>query len=87
MGRRERFISLEPKRRQALALFESGIGYKKAARLLDLSVYTVKDWSEQYKKGTFRPKLPYSVKGYPEDFKAKAVEMHKNGMTAFGTGT
>ena len=45
------------KRKAALALFEAGTGYKSAAALLGLSVYTVRDWHRKFKKGTFHVEL------------------------------
>lgn len=44
----------EAKRRQAKALFEKGLGYKAVARLLELNVYTVRDWGREFKVGKFR---------------------------------
>ena len=44
----------EAKRRQAKALFEKGLGYKAVARLLELNVYTVRDWGREFKAGKFR---------------------------------
>ncbi len=44
----------EAKRRQAKAMFERGMGYKAVARLLELNVYTVRDWGREFKAGKFR---------------------------------
>ena len=44
----------EAKRRQAKAMFEKGLGYKAVARLLELNVYTVRDWGREFKAGKFR---------------------------------
>ena len=44
----------EAKRRQAQAMFEKGLGYKAVARLLELNVYTVRDWGREFKAGKFR---------------------------------
>ncbi|WP_444500053.1 helix-turn-helix domain-containing protein [Sutterella wadsworthensis] len=40
------------KRRRAIALFEAGIGYTKASRILDLPSTTLRDWAEAWKNGT-----------------------------------
>lgn len=64
-------------------MFESGMGYRKVARLLGVSVYTVKDWSEQFKLGSFRVELPAHIVGYSDEFKDKAVMMHASGMSAY----
>jgi transposase-like protein len=49
-----------------------------------MSVYTVKDWAEQFRAGKFRTSLPPSVQGYSEEFKAKALELHEQkGMTPY----
>lgn len=37
------------KRRRAIALFEAGIGYTKASRILDLPSTTLRDWAEAWK--------------------------------------
>ena len=50
MTKRDVMTALEPKRREAAALFEQGCGYKKAARLLGISVYTARDWNRQFKQ-------------------------------------
>lgn len=81
MAMRDVMTALEPKRREAAALFAQGCGYKKAARLLGLSVYTVRDWSRQYKQGRFLPTLPEWVKGYSEKQKADVLELHARGFT------
>ena len=44
----------EAKRRQAKAMFEKGLGYKAVARLIELNVYTVRDWGREFKAGKFR---------------------------------
>ena len=39
------------KRRECLELFEQGYGYKKAARLAGLNVYTVREYKRRFASG------------------------------------
>ncbi len=62
-------------------LFERGFGYRSVANLLGLSEYTVRDWSRQYKKGEFVPKLSRRYYRYPESVKKLVVDLRKEGRT------
>ena len=39
------------KRKECLKLFEEGYGYKKAAQLAGLNIYTVRDYKRRYASG------------------------------------
>lgn len=41
----------------ALQLFEEGMGYKRVASHLNLSMHTVRDWHRLYRCGSFEPKI------------------------------
>ena len=43
----------EEVRRRARSLFEQGYGYKSVARVIGLSIHTVRDWGRQFKQGRF----------------------------------
>lgn len=60
----------------AYNIFQLGHGYKTCAAVLDLSVYTVREWYAQYKLGYFEPELmsPKRNKKYSEDFRRKVVQ-------------
>lgn len=69
------------KRKAALALFEAGTGYKSAAALLGLSVYTVRDWHRKFKKGTFHVELnPKQYRHTPET-KARVIALRESGCS------
>lgn len=80
---REKMLNLAPKRQLAAMMFAKGMGYRKVSSELKLSVYTVKDWSEQFKAGYFRVKLPANLLGYSEEIKSRVIRMHENGMSAY----
>lgn len=44
----------DEKRRQAAELFEHGIGYQRASRILDLPANTLRDWARAWRAGKFR---------------------------------
>ena len=47
---RPNFVS-DKKRRDALVLFEHGLGYSKVAEILEINVNTVRDWAKLYLAG------------------------------------
>lgn len=48
---RPNFVS-DKKRRDALVLFEHGLGYSKVAEILEINVNTVRRWIEEAQKST-----------------------------------
>lgn len=79
--RRNRPVRLidDAKRKQAALLFEKKIGYKRVAAMLDLSPYTVRDWSRQWKKGRFSEKASRKLYEYSEEFKREVVRLRAGG--------
>ena len=71
----------DEKRRQALELFEHGIGYTRASRILDLSVNTLRDWNREYRKGRFRTELSPSQYRFSDDVKKAVIRMRLAGST------
>lgn len=83
MAMRDVMTALEPKRREAAALFAQGCGYKKAARLLGISVYTARDWNRQFKQGQFHTELPDWIRGYSDKQKADVLALHARGFSSY----
>lgn len=83
MAMRDVITALEPKRREAAALFKQGYGYKKTARLLGISVYTARDWNKRFKQGRFSTELPDSIRGYSEQKKAEVLDLHARGYSSY----
>lgn len=75
-----RLIS-DAKRRKAAELFAQNIGYRRVAALLNLSVFTVRDWGREWKKGTFKVSASKSLYEYPEDFKREVVRLRLSGLS------
>lgn len=71
----------DEKRRQALELFEHGIGYTRASRILDLSVNTLRDWNREYRKGKFHTERSPSQYRYSDDVKKYVIRMRLTGST------
>ncbi len=78
--RREKCAS-EEKRRQAVELFRHGIGYTRASRILNLSVNTVRDWSREFRKGTFRIKVSRNQYRYPPEIREKVIQLRLSGYS------
>ena len=68
-------------RGSAAKLFEAGYGYVRAARMLNLPANTVKDWSNAWKKGTFKTEISPSLFRYNRYIKEKAVRLRLTGHT------
>ena len=68
-------------RGSAVKLFEAGYGYVRAARMLNLPANTVKDWSNAWKKGTFKTEISPSLFRYNRYIKDKAVRLRLTGHT------
>ncbi len=70
-------------RKKAFELFEKGYGYCVTARILKLSLYTVRDWYCLYKEGYFEPEMKKpgncSSNILPEEIKEKVREEYKEG--------
>lgn len=66
-------------RKQAALCFAGGWGYVRTAKLLGLSVNTVRDWSREYKKGKFNLKMSVCV--YDDAFKKEVAAMRLAGRS------
>ncbi len=70
-------------RKKAFELFEKGYGYCVTARILKLSLYTVRDWYCLYKEGYFEPEMKKpgncSSNILPEEIKEKVRGQYKEG--------
>ena len=69
------------KRRRAIALFEAGIGYTKASRILDLPSTTLRDWAEAWKSGKFSVEISPNLYRYSDAVRTKAIAMRLSGST------
>lgn len=59
----------------AFKIFELGHGYRTCAQVLDLSIYTVREWYALYKFGAYDPETlgrPF-VKRYNDQFRQKVL--------------
>lgn len=71
----------DQKRVFAALLFAKGMGYRTVAKVLGLSIYTVRDWSQKYARGTFSEKLTEKQYRYDDAFKAKVVALRREGLS------
>lgn len=71
----------DEKRALAAQLFKEGIGYKTVAKTLNLSIYTVRDWRDNYERGKFTEQLSPKLYRYDDDFKAKVIALRKKGLS------
>ena len=67
----------DEKRRQAAELFEHGIGYQRASRILDLPANTLRDWARAWRAGKFRTTISPHLYRYSDAVKRKAVRMRQ----------
>lgn len=79
--RRETRALSEEKRAQALELFKHGIGYTKASRILNISVNTVRDWSRDFKRGTFRTQISENQYRYPQEVREQVIRLRLSGLS------
>ncbi|KAB7649681.1 helix-turn-helix domain-containing protein [Sutterella faecalis] len=79
--RRETRALSEEKRAQALELFKHGIGYTKASRILNISVNTVRDWSRNFKRGTFRTEISENQYRYPQEVREQVIRLRLSGLS------
>ncbi len=54
MTSRTKFKHSEDVKAKAIRLFERDFGYKATAKILDIPVYTVRDWKRDWKAGFFK---------------------------------
>ena len=71
----------DQKRTFAALLFAKGMGYRTVAKVLGLSIYTVRDWSKKYAQGNFSEKLTEKQYRYDEAFKAKVIALRREGLS------
>ena len=62
-------------------LFAHNIGYRRVADMLGLSVFTVRDWARQWRKGKFNVEASRKLYEYTEEFKREVVDLRLSGMT------
>lgn len=79
--RRETRALSEEKRAMAIELFKHGIGYMKASRILNISVNTLRDWSREFKKGTFKAKVSNNQYRYPQSVRENVIRMRLSGYS------
>lgn len=77
---RPNFVS-DKKRRDALVLFEHGLGYSKVAESLEINVNTVRDWAKLYLAGKFKEQIPQKQFRYKQEFKAQCIRMRLDGAS------
>lgn len=66
----------DKKRRDALVLFNCGLGYSKVADILELNPNTVRDWAKSFLAGKFKTELSKTQFRYSED-----LTMRQSGMS------
>lgn len=71
----------DKKRRDALVLFNCGLGYSKVADILELNPNTVRDWAKSFLAGKFKTELSKTQFRYSEDSKLRCVTMRLSGMS------
>lgn len=77
---RPNFVS-DKKRRDALVLFEHGLGYSKVAEILEINVNTVRDWAKLYLAGKFKEQIPQKQFRYKQEFKDQCIRMRLDGAS------
>lgn len=71
----------EEKRAQALELFKHGIGYTRASRILNISVNTARDWSREFRKGSFNVKVAENQYRYPKSVRENVIRLRLSGLS------
>ena len=67
-------------RQEALLLFQQGRGYKAVAKQLGLSIYTVRDWHQEFQNESFviNPKRGNNIS---QSDREKIFELHNAGLS------
>lgn len=68
-------------RRQALEIFENGGSYKNCARILDIPLYTVRDWFRCYTIGTFRTERGARQQRYSLEQRKAVLTLRQQGAS------
>ena len=71
----------EEVRSRARSLFEQGYGYKSVARVIGLSIHTVRDWGRQFKQGRFNERFSDSLARYERAAHDHVWRCHKQGLS------
>ena len=71
----------EEKRRWAVDLFEHGYGYTKAAAILELAPYTVRDWARAWRAGRFTVEIPANQKQHPKYIRLRVLTLRAKGLS------
>lgn len=82
----ERFLNADvarhsEKREQALELFKAGLGYTRVGRILNISVNTVRDWSREFKHGTFKVEPSDNQYRYTDEVRNNAIRLRLQGYS------
>lgn len=80
-GRIRPAFASDEKRLAALELFDLGLGYVRASRILNLSANTLRDWHAKWKTGEFKVQLSVNQYRYGEDVKSRVRAMRRRGAT------
>ncbi len=67
-------------RAMALAYFRQGLGYKRVAKLLGISVFVVRDWGRIYRRGKFKVQVSDRVFQYDDSVRARVIELWRKCM-------
>ena len=78
---RPKRMASDEKREHAAELFKQGFGYVRAAAILSLPIYTVRDWNLQWKQGKFKTSLSPNLFQYSEKVKKKAIALRYKGVS------
>ena len=71
-------------KKKAYDLFRQGYGYRASARILQLSIYTTREWKRQYDAGFFNPQRGFhrTKRVFTDEFRHKVVEtMQRENLT------
>lgn len=74
-------FATEDVRHRARVLFEQGYGYKTVARVVGVSMHTVRDWGRQFKRGLFRESFSASLSRYGSDAHELVWQCHREGLS------
>lgn len=68
-------------RQKALEIFKSGGSYKNCARILDIPLYTARDWFRCYTIGTFRTERGARQQRYSPEQKEAVLTLRQQGAS------
>ena len=68
-------------RREAIALFKKGLGYKSVAARIGVNVHTVRDWGRRYRRGVFTEDIASRLHRWDESVKQAVRQLHQMGLS------